>query len=676
MTTPVTEVDATFVERPGGRFAVLTLDDGTGDKRPCTLSATTMDRLEGVLEAIEADPSVVGVLLTGKPSSFCAGADLDAFVGLDRASALEATRRGHAVFARLQALEVPTLAAVNGVCMGGGLELALHCDVRTVSTAARALAFPEVALSIVPGWGGTQLAPRLVGARGAVRAIVLDPLAHNRTMAPADAVDRGFADRLIDAADFVEDSLALLERIAAGDERIERHLELADGLDEALAEGRAVAEERTHGATPAPYRALELIGHAARGGDLAEGRRLEQEALADLVSSRQGQAAIYSFDLLNRRARRQTGRPDARGREIHRVGIVGAGLMGAQLGALHLVRLQVPLVMVDTDAGVLERCREVIDGQLERAADRGRIDADRARELAGRVTTSTDPAALAGADWVMEAVAEDLELKRTVLAQIERQVEAGAVLATNTSSLSVRAMAQALDRPERLVGLHFFNPVAVLPLVEVVRPADAADAALATAFDVAAALGKTAIACADAPGFVVNRLLFRFHLAAAAGAADGTPLPAIDEAIRRLGLPMGPFELFDLVGLGVTLHVAESLAAALGPRFGVDDNLQAICAGEPTRIYDGGAVDARILERLTTGVDGVAWDADTVQRAAMEAAADEAGRMLDEGVVDDPRDLDIAMLLGAGWPSFNGGICHWLDHTGVSERVLGRRLLG
>jgi 3-hydroxyacyl-CoA dehydrogenase/enoyl-CoA hydratase/carnithine racemase len=675
MTMPVTECRTELVERSSGRIAMLVLDDGTGPGRPCTLSHATFDSLAAAIEAVAADPSVVGVLVTGKPTSFCAGADLDGFVGLDHDGALSAARRGHEVFTSLQALEVPTLAAINGVCVGGGLELALHCDARTVATDARALAFPEVSLSIVPGWGGTQLAPRLVGASEAVRAIVLDPLAHNRTMGPAEAVERGFADRLLDADRLLEGSLGMLDAMAEGEVVLERDVDPADGLDEALAEGQVAADARTHGATPAPYLALELIAFAARGGDLAEGRRLEQEALAELVSSRQGQAAFYSFALVNRRARQQVGRPEAPGRDVTRVGIVGAGLMGAQLGALHLVRLQIPLVLVDTDASVLARAREVIDQQLAREVARGRLDADRADELTAQVTTTTDAAALAGCDWVMEAVAEDLAVKRRVLAEAERHLDPEAVMATNTSSLSVHAMADALERPERLVGLHFFNPVAVLRLVEVVRPDGVEDSAVAAAFDVAAALGKTAVACADAPGFVVNRVLFRFHLAAAAAARDGTPIPEVDEAIRALGLPMGPFELFDLVGLGVTLHVAVSLAESLGPRFVVDENLRMLGAGDVERVLVDGAVDPTVLERLTVVSEPVPWEASAIQRTATDAVADEIGRMLDERVVDDPRDIDLAMLLGAGWPTFNGGVCHWLDHTGVAERVLGRRLL-
>lgn len=674
-----TRFHLTYAQRPVGRLAVLTMDNGADHTRPSTFDARALASLSTALDALEADDEVVGLLVTGKPFIFAAGADLHEFVGMDAAGARAAARAGHALFSRLQALPCTTVAAINGVCLGGGLELALHCDARTLSTGARMLGFPEVFLSIFPAWGGTQLAPRLVGAPAAIQTIVVDPLDNNRTMRPAQALERGFVDRLYDGATFLDDSVELLERLVGGEESLDRAaVDPTDGLEEALAHARAVADGRTGGATRAPYVALELIEHAARGGDLEEGRRREQELLAELLPARQAQASVYAFGLVQQRVKRQPGRPDAAPRPVRRAAIVGAGLMGAQLAALHLQRLEVPLVVKDVDEAVLDRCRGHVEGELDRQVERGRLAEGRARFLKGLVDYTTSMDALADADWVLEAVPERLEVKQRVLAEVERVVDPGAVLATNTSSLSVAQMASALAHPSRLVGFHLFNPVAILPLVELIRWDGVADTALATAFELAGRLRKSAVLCADAPAFVVNRLLLRSTATAMAALRRGSSPQEIDDAMRGLGLPMGPFVLLGLVGPQVVLHTAETLAEAFGERFAVDDHLRAVVATGLPGIYDwehGGVVHPEVAAAIEVDPDASPPSAEEIRRSVLEATADEARRMLDEGVVADARDLDTALLLGAGWPFFNGGVCKLLDQTGVSVEVSGRTLL-
>lgn len=673
-----TEFKLTFANRACGRIAVVTIDNGEDHRRPTTFSAAALASLHTVLDQVEADRDLVGLVVTGKPYVFAAGADLNMFKGIDLAQARNGAKHGHEAFARLANLDIATLAAINGVCMGGGLEIALHCDVRTVSSGARAVAFPEVFLSILPGWGGTQLAPRLVGARNAVDTIVVNPLDNNRAMRPPEVVKRGYADRLIGAATFLDDSLTWFETVITGDHIVERATDATEGLDEALAAGRAAADGRTHAATPAPYRALELIEFAARGGDLAEGREREQEALAQLLSARHAQSAVYAFELVNQRVKRQQSRPDAEAKPIGKMAVIGGGLMGAQLAALHLQRLEVPMVVKDVDEAVLDRCQAHINEALDQRVARGRLDAGRARFLKGLVVTTTQAEDLTGCDWVIEAVPEVLDLKQAVLSEIEPFLAHDAVIATNTSSMSVTAMASVLQHPQRMVGLHFFNPVAILPLVEVVRAAATDDRAVATAFEVAKKLRKSAVACADAPAFIVNRLLIRFNGAAMAALASGTEFRAIDEAIKRLGLPMGPFELFGLVGINVALHTAETLAAAFPDRYEVDENFAMMGKADVAGVYDwsaGGEVYPQIRDGVVIAAGSQPWDEQRIQQAALEAVADEIGHVLSDGVVDDVRDIDAAMLLGAGWPFFNGGICPYLDATGISQRVLGRTLV-
>jgi 3-hydroxyacyl-CoA dehydrogenase/enoyl-CoA hydratase/carnithine racemase len=673
-----TEFKLTTAERPVGRIAILTMDNGEDHTKPNTFGEEALASLNTALDELEGADDLKGLMLTGKPFIFAVGADLNSFAGMDRDTAFEGGRRGHEAFARLQALPFPTLAAINGACMGGGLEIALHCDYRTLSTGAQVVAFPEVFLSIFPAWGGTQLAPRIVGAKDAVETIVTNALNNNKTMRPKEAFERGFADRFYDSATFLDDSLALLERLISGEETIERDVDPTEGLDEALANGKAMADGKTSGATRAPYVALELIEFAARGGDLDEGRRKEQEGLAELLPAPQAQASVYAFDLVQNRVKKQPWKPDAEPRRIRKAAVIGAGQMGAQLGALHLQRLEVPLVMKDIDESVLASCREHIEGELDKRVAKGRMKEGKARFLKGLVTYTTSYDEVEGADWVIEAVLERMDLKQDIFADLEKVLDPEAVLASNTSSLSIREMASKLEHPERVVGFHFFHPVAVFPLVEVIRVDGVSDEAMATAFEVAKKLHKSAVQCGDEPAFLVNRLLMRFNGAAVASLKLGNDFGEIDEAIRKLGLPMGPFVLFGFVGLQVALHTAETLQAAFPDRYEVDDNLRAIVESGKPGVYDwsaGGEVYPEIREAIDVDPDAEPRSEEEIQRAALEAVADEIRIMLDDEVVADARDIDTAMILGAGFPFFMGGICRHLDQIGLSEELFGRPLV-
>ena len=672
-----TRFHLTYADRPVGRIALLTMDNGEDHNQPNTFGEQALRSLETALDELEAADDVKGLLLTGKPFIFAVGADLKAFSGMDADRAREAGELGHRAFARLQALPFTTVAAINGACMGGGLEIALHCDYRTLSTGAQVLAFPEVFLSILPAWGGTQLAPRIVGAKNAVETIVTNSLNNNQTMKPKEAYERGFADRFYDSATFLDDSVAFLERLLAGEETVERDVDPTEGLDEALANARGMADGKTKGATRAPYLAMELIEFAARGGDLEEGRTKEQDALAELLPARQAQAAVYSFDLTQQRVKKQPWKPDAKPRGIRKAAIIGAGLMGAQLGVLHLQRLEVPLVMKDIDEDVLVRAREHIEGELDKRVAKGRLHEGKARFLKGLVTYTTSYDDVAGADWVMEAVLERMDLKQAIFADLEQVVDEQAVLATNTSSLSIAQMASELAHPERVVGFHFFNPVAVMPLVEVIKPEGVADEPMATAFDVAKKLRKSAVQCADAPAFIVNRLMLRFNGEATKALRYGTDFKDIDRAIERIGLPMGPFILFGLVGMEVAYHTGRTLADAFPERYEVDENFRLMGESGLPGVYDwssGGEVFPQIADNLVIESQAP-WSEEQIQRAALEAIGDEARRMLDEGVVADARDIDTGMILGAGWPFFTGGPCCYLDQLGISEERFGRPFL-
>lgn len=680
MSDPVTTFKVSYPVSPSaGRLALLTMDNGHDHTKPTTLGVDALASLERALDEVAAQSDVKGLLLTGKPFVFAAGADLNQFADVSPEDARYGVSAGHDAFRRLASLEVPTLAAINGATLGGGLELALHCDYRTLSETAGPIAFPEVFLSILPGWGGTQLAPRLLGSRAALQLIIHNALSNNRMIQAREAFDLGLADRLLAPVDFLEQSLALLERLITGEETITRPAPDERHLDEALTEARKVADDRTHGATPAPYRAIDLVEHAARGGDLEEGRQGEIDAMAELVPARQAQASIYAFNLVQSRVRKQPWKPDAEPKRLQRIGVVGAGLMGSQLGALWLQRYQVPLVMKDLDQEVLARSQSTIEGELDKRVQRGRLDAAKAEWLKSVVTYTVDDADLAGCDLVIEAVVERMDVKKRVFADLERVLAPDAVLATNTSSLSVAEMAADLQHPERVLGLHFFNPVSAMPLLEVVRPPHVSDETMATGFAAAKTLRKSGVQVADAPGFVVNRILMRFMGACGDAANRGNAFADIDDAIKGLGLPMGPFELLGLVGLEVGAHVLRVMHEGYPDRFPLDANFQMLAETGLPGVYDwdrGRVPYDEIRERWQVLEGAEPLTPDQIRTQALEAVADEARHMLDEGVVADARDIDTCMILGAGWPFFNGGICKHLDQIGLSEKLFGEPLVG
>ncbi|WNB84418.1 3-hydroxyacyl-CoA dehydrogenase NAD-binding domain-containing protein [Cellulomonas sp. ATA003] len=680
------------VELPGGAgvLALVTLDNGLDHTKPTTLGAAGMAGLQDALQAVRrrADAGeIVAVGITGKPYFLAAGADLTAVAAIaDRRDARAIAELGHATLRILGEMGVPTFAYVNGVALGGGLEVALHCTYRTVAADVTAIALPETFLGLVPGWGGCTLLPRLVGVRRALDLILTRPLANNRMTKAAEAVELGLADVLLHPADFLEQSLVWTADVLAGRVQVARSPSDAGPDDDAtwdatITAARAALDARLHGAKQAPYRALELVA-GSRTADRDTAFAAEDDVLTDLLMSDELRAGLYAFDLTTRKARKPAGAPsEDLAVPVRSVGIVGAGLMAGQLAVLLARRLRVPVALREVDdervAAGLAGVRSLVDGMVAK----GRLsDAEGNRVLAS-ITVSTDLSTLAGADLVIEAVTEVMAIKQRVFAELEDLVGEHTVLATNTSALSVTQMSAHLRRPERVVGLHFFNPVAQMPLIEVVRTASSSDAAVATAFAVAKALGKTAVGVADRPGFVVNRLLLRMLAEVAAAVESGTPVGVADVALRPLGLPMGPFALIQLVGLPVALHVLRSLHEDLGDRYPLSPGLERL-ASEGRRVVpvpDGRgaehAVDPAIQDVFGSPGRPGSLDADGVRDAVLAGLAQEIGLMLDEGVVASPESIDLAMILGAGWPFHLGGITPYLDRTGTSERVLGRRLL-
>ena len=653
---PVTQFHLQRLVTRVGPIALVTIDNGADWRKPSTFGPEALASLADVLGRLRTR-DWRGLVLTGKPLVFAVGADITQFPGITPDRAREGGRAGHELFGRLRGLPFATLAAVNGAALGGGLEIALHCDVRTVASNVRHLGFPEVFLGLFPAWGGTQLTPRLVGAEAAVKLIVDNPLRQNRLVRAAEALELGLVDHVLEPIEFLDESIELLlRRIEAGEGKREPAADLSDA-SEVARKARARVDDVVHGQAPAPYRALELIEGAA-SWSLEEGYAAEEDALAELLPGPEAQASIYAFDVVERRIEKPSGIPDAQPRKLQKVGVVGAGLMATQLATLFLRRLEVPVVLTDVAAGRSEAAVESIRSELAGLVAKGRLGEGKARFLGSIVSAGTGLEAYAGCDLVLEAVFEELGAKREVFGGLEQVVTAECLLVTNTSSLSVAAMAGGLAHPERVVGLHFFNPVAVLPLVEVVRTPATDDASLATAWDVTRRLGKRGVLVKDAPAFVVNRMLTRQSTVLMQALESGSTFEETDEAALRLGIPMPPSALLAMVGPKVANHVLGTLHDAFPDRFPRSPTLQALADGE--------------LPALEAHDDRPSVE--EIHEQILEALADEARRILDEGVVASAAELDACLILGAGYPFFRGGITRHLDQAGVSQRVSGRLL--
>ncbi|MEY9211174.1 enoyl-CoA hydratase/isomerase family protein [Thermobifida halotolerans] len=672
----VTRALSRDVELPhgAGTAVLITLDNGHDHTKPNTFGPAGLTSLGEAIDAAAARTDIVAVAITGKPFIFAVGADLNGVPKItDREQAHAIGRLGHDVFRRLGELNVPTFAFVNGAAMGGGVEVALHCTYRTVSSGVPAFALPEVFLGLVPGWGGTYLLPNLIGAEKALKLIIDNPLAQNKTIRGPQVFEMGIADAMFEPADFLEESLRWAAGVVKGDITVERpEVDRGEAWDRAVENARWAVEGKLHGAAPAPLRALDLVAEA-RNRTRDEGFAAEDEALADLIMSDELRSGLYAFDLVQKRARRPRGAPDkSLARPVTKVGVVGAGLMAGQLALLFARRLGVPVVMTDLDQERLDRGVGYVHGEVDKLLARGRVNSDTANRLKALVTGSLSYEAFADADFVIEAVFEEMSVKKSVFAQVEEHVSAEAVLATNTSSLSVTEMAADLKHPERVVGFHFFNPVAVLPLLEIVRGERTDDAALATAFATAKTLKKTAVLVKDAPAFVVNRLLTLFMGEVLSSVEEGTEPEVADRAVAPLGLPMSPLLLLQLVGPAVALHVAETLHAAFPDRFGVSPQLKAMVEAGKTAVYGPDFTIDPEVRAFFTGGDSPSGEEAILDRALV-ALAREIRIMLDEGVVAEPADIDLCMISGAGWPFHLGGITPYLDRAGISERVNGTR---
>ena len=666
----------------GGILALITLDNGRDYTRPNTLGPRTLQGLGAALDALAARAAageIKAVGVTGKQFIFAAGADLSKVSTLaNRENALLMAQYGHHVLGKFSTLGVPSFAFVNGLALGGAMEIALNCDYRTLDESTAALAFPEVFLGIIPGWGGATIVPNLIGIEKAIEVVVSNPLKNNRMLKPKEAFELGLFDEMFGAASFLERSIAWADGVLTGKVKVDRphepgKIERLTKWPVAIKIARDTLKARLGTAARSPYVALELLA-AAKDNDRVRGFEREDEALAELISGDQFAASIYAFDLVQKRAKSPAGAPEKElAKKVQKVGIIGAGLMASQFALLFARKLRVPVVITDLDQARVDKGLDYIRGEIDKMLEKGRLSSDDANQVKALVTGTTDKTLFADCDWVIEAVFEELSVKQQVFAEIEPIISPEAVMATNTSSLSVEQIGANLAHPERLVGFHFFNPVAVMPLIEVVRTPHTDDASLSTAMVVAKNLGKSAVITADRPGFVVNRLLAKVMGEAARALDEGTPLPVVEQALAPIGLPMGPFELIDLVGWKVAAHVQDTMVRAFPERFYASPNLHALAELEEPLVKSkiGKVEDLSKSAKKALAFGDTPATAEEILRRVEDELAGEIKIMLDEDVVHAAEDIDLCLILGAGWPFQAGGATPYLDRVGASERVFG-----
>ena len=670
------------VTLPSGKvLALITLDNGKDHTRPNTLGPKTLIEFAQKLDELKeraARKEIHAVAVTGKPYFLAAGADLTHVQDIrERKIGRLIGELGHYSLGKLSELGVPSFVFINGLALGGGLEIALNAHYRTINKTAPAVALPEVFIGLIPGWGGAYLLPNLIGIKNALKVIIENPLKQNRVLSPEDAFELGIADAMFDSARYLEDSLVWADKVINGMKVKRKHepnaIEKATIWGPAVSIARSMVEEKLGKVPLSPYKALDLIAQA-KSGSKEDAFRREDDAIEELIASDQFRASIYAFNLVQKHAKKPTGAPDkSLAKKVTKVGVIGAGLMASQFALLFLRRLQVPVVITDVSQERIDKGIQYIKDELQKLVDKGRLSTDDRNRFVGNLSGSLDYAAFADCDWVIEAVFEELKIKQEVFAKLEEIVSPECILATNTSSLSVDAMAASLKHPQRLVGFHFFNPVAVMPLVEVVRANKSSDEAVATAMEVAKNLKKTAVITSDSAGFVVNRLLGYLLGQAMRAVDEGASFEEVANAIAPLGLPMNPFDLLELVGLKVGAHVLDSMHAFNSERFYASANLHKLAEHGKLLERDGkGKIKGYDKQAIAIVAGGTKpRSADEIFEGVQVGLAREIKLMLDEKVVGTAQDIDLCMIMGAGWPFHLGGITPYLDRCGASQKAFG-----
>jgi 3-hydroxyacyl-CoA dehydrogenase/enoyl-CoA hydratase/3-hydroxybutyryl-CoA epimerase len=664
------------------RLATLTFD--SPDRKVNVFTRAAFQELENAIEEL-APRQDIGclILLSGKPGSFIAGADVDEIARVtDPVEAEAGSRAGHRLFAAWESLPFPTVAAIRGVCLGGGLEIALASTYRVASDRPDTkMGLPEVRLGILPGWGGSTRLPRRIGI-----AEALDLILTGKTVAGRKALKLGLVDALLPDARFLDQvrdfALARLDR----PRREEGGFDFKEILLEKNPLGRKIlfdqarkkTLEQTRGQYPAPLRAIEVVRVGIEDGVRA-GFDAEARAVAELATSRISKNLVHVFRLTED-AKKETGLPGGEPRAVATAAVLGAGVMGGGIAQLIAAEADLPVRMKDVRDEALASGMQHAAGLFDKQVQRRRLSPPEARRKMTLLLPTLDYSGFGRADLVIEAIVENLAVKQEVFAETAKHVAADAVLASNTSSLSIAAIGERTPHRERVVGMHFFNPVHRMPLVEVIAAEGSDAAAVNTVFAFTRKLGKTPILVKDSPGFLVNRLLMFYSTEALWLLDEGYRIEDLDRAMVDWGMPVGPMALTDEVGIDVATKVAHILRDAFGDRLPLPEWFDRVPKsgrlgtknGKGFYRYEGRErkdPDPTVYTLLGVNLKVENPDPGAIADRMVLPMVNEAARCLEEGVVRSAADLDLALIFGTGFPPFRGGLCRWADQGGLARAI-------
>ncbi len=667
--------------RDAGNIVTLTMDAPGKPVNTCTTQF--LADLSAAIDELDREQPSGLIVTSAKSGSFNAGADLFEVRTMSSEQLGEFLARGQALFDRIARLPFPTVAAINGDCLGGGFELALACRKRVAADSTSiSIGLPEVKLGLIPAWGGSTRLPRLIGLRAALPILLA-----GKTMPPRKAVKAGLVDETVRPEALGSAAKRLVRSDAAT-----RDLSMIDRTlaSVSLARNRLFASARhktlkeTHGNYPAPMALLDVI-ETGYENDFAAGLVAEREAILRVTATDAGRNLLRLFFLRQGAKKEAMSSLHAKPATVNYAAVIGGGTMGA--GIVHaLARAGIFVRLVEVSAAAVSSALGRIRKMLEEDVATGRLDRLAARDVFNRVSPTIDWSGLEMADFVIEAVNETIEAKREVFSRLDRLTRPTAVLASNTSSLKIADIAEATLHPNRVVGLHFFNPVPKMPLVEIVRAPQSDDASLATAVALAGRIGKTPVLVSDAAGFVVNRVLVPYLAESLVMASEGVPITAIDSAMKAWGMPMGPFELLDEIGLDIAAHVLKSLEHGAPPPPNVVEMFELATKNRwlgkkrrrgfymykeaKPRGLKVASPNKALLKTLNEAEHPEAEFTDeSIQRRLVLPMVNEAAKLLEEHVTDSADTIDLATVFGLGLAPFRGGIIQYANTVGTDKIV-------
>ncbi|MCP4193502.1 MAG: multifunctional fatty acid oxidation complex subunit alpha [Planctomycetaceae bacterium] len=671
---------------PESDIAVLTLDmPGKGAN---ILSRGILEELSVNLDRLEEDPALQGlVIISAKPGIFIAGADLREFVqSLDapKDAIVEKCRLGQKLFQRLAELPFVTVAAIDGICVGGGAELSMWCDRRIMSDGPKTeIGFPEVKLGLFPGWGGTARTPRMVGLSNAVELVT-----GGASISAEEAYALGWVSNVVPVQRLQESGIRLVRSEQQSGQYLKDRVSWSSPIDISETElgflgatASALIQQQTKGQYPAPLAALEVMLGGA-GLDVNAALELEADGMAQLFGSPINAALLNVFFLTDRNKKDPGVDGDVAAQDIKAAAVIGAGIMGAGIAAANVKR-GTPTALADANQAALQQGVKGILDEVSFNKKTRKSDIDRMVKFAPLLNATESDTEVAAADIVIEAVVENADVKRQIYSRLEPQLREDAILASNTSTIPITQLAQGLARPERFCGIHFFNPVRRMKLVEVIRGEQTSDETVATAVNYAKRLGKSPIVVNDGPGFLVNRLLLPYMNEALELIVEGAEIKLIERVAKQFGMPMGPITLYDMVGLDTAFYAGRTMWEAFPDRIEASPILPALVkAGRLGRksglgffSYQNKKGRSQPDPELAKYVEPYMkselreFNAQQIEARLFLPMLLEATRILEEKLVRNVRDVDLGLIFGVGFPPFKGGLLYWADTLGAAEIV-------